>query len=308
VTRLLPLALAALFAAWAPAVRADESLFSGTLKTIHDRGTILIGVRESSIPFSFLNKARQAIGFSVDLCHGIATDVAAALHADLLEPDAPAWQKGIRILYVPVAADERLSKVTSGAVDLECGSTTATEARAKTVAFSPVFFLAGTRLMTRKDAAITSYRDLGGKAVAVSAGTTNGDVMKRLAARGAPAFQVVDAPDLPAAYDMLATGKVAAFASDDILLSGMIATRPDGKSFRVVGDYLSFEPYAIMFRRDDPDFADLVKRSFGRMAEAGTLHALYNRWLTKKLPTGETLSLPISPQLAEMYRALGEPD
>ncbi len=299
--------LLALLLFCAPA-RAQEAVLTGTLKTINDRGTILIGVRDSSIPFSYLNKARQPIGFSVDLCHGIATDVAASLNVDLLEPDAPAWQKGVRIVYVPVASDERLSKVISGAVDLECGSTTATEERAKTVAFSPVFFLAGTKLLVRKDAGITSYRDLGGKTVVASAGTTNGDAMKRLAARGTPAFSVVEAPDLSAAYDMMTAGKAAAFASDDILLSGMIATRPDGEQFRVVGDYLSFEPYAITMRRDDPDFADLVKRSFARMAEAGTLNALYNRWLTKKLPTGENLNLPISPQLAEMYRVLGEPD
>jgi len=299
--------LIALLVAGAPAW-AEDSLLSGTLKTINDRGTILIGVRESSIPFSYFNKARQPVGFSVDICHGIATDVAATLNVDLLEPEAPAWQKGVRIVYVPVAADERLSKVTSGAVDLECGSTTATEVRAKTVAFSPVFFLAGTKLMVRKDAGIASYRDLAGKTVAASAGTTNGDVMKRLAARGTPSFTVVDAPDLPAAYDMVAGGKAAAFASDDILLSGMIATHPNGGQFRVVGDYLSFEPYAIMLRRNDPDFAGLVKHSFERMAAEGTLNALYNRWLTKRLPTGETLSLPISPQLAEMYRALGEPD
>jgi ABC-type amino acid transport substrate-binding protein len=287
---------------------AQDGVLTGTLKTINDRGTILIGVRDSSIPFSYLNKAKQPIGFSVDLCHGIAADVAATLNVDLLEPDAPAWQKGVRIIYVPVASDERLPIVISGAIDLECGSTTATEERAKTVAFSPVFFLAGTKLLVRKDGGITSYRDLAGKTVVVSAGTTNGDVMKRLAARGAPAFSVVQSPDLPAAYETLAAGKAAAFASDDILLSGMIATRPDGKQFRVVGDYLSFEPYAIALRRNDADFADLVKRSFARMAEAGTLNALYSRWLTKKLPTGENLSLPMSPQLAEMFRALGEPD
>jgi glutamate/aspartate transport system substrate-binding protein len=170
------------------------------------------------------------------------------------------------------------------------------------------FFLAGTKLLVRKDSEIGSYRDLGGRTVVAAAGTTNGEVMKRLAARGTPAFDVVQAPDLPAAYDMLAAGKAAAFASDDILLSGMIATRPDGRQFSVVGDYLSFEPYANMLRRDDPDFSDLVKRSFERMASEGTLHALYNRWLTKQLPTGENLDLPISPQLAEMYRVLGEPD
>ena len=135
---------------------AQDVVLTGTLKTINDRGTILLGVREASLPFSFLNKARQPIGFSVDICHNIATDVAQALNVDLLEPDAPAWQKGLRIIYVPVASDERLQKVISGAVDLECGSTTATDARAKTVAFSPVFFLAGTKLMVRTTAGIAS--------------------------------------------------------------------------------------------------------------------------------------------------------
>jgi glutamate/aspartate transport system substrate-binding protein len=301
------LAVAASFAVCASAL-AEDALLSGTLKTINDRGTILIGIRDSSVPFSFHNKAGQPIGFSVDLCHGIATDVAAALNVDLLEADAPAWQKGVRIAYVPVASDERLPKVISGAVDLECGSTTATDARAKTVAFSPVFFLAGTKLMVRADSGISTWRDLAGKVVISAAGTTNGAVMKTLAARVTPAFTVVEAPDLAAAYDRLAVGKADAFASDDILLSGMIATRPDGKLFHVVGDYLSYEPYAITLRHDDPEFNDLVKRSFGRMAEAGTLHALYNRWFTTRLPTGENLDLPISAHLAEMYRVLGEPD
>ena len=287
---------------------AQDSLLTGTLKTIHDRGTILIGVRDSSIPFSFLNKGRQPVGFSVDICHGIAADVALALNSELLESGAPAWQKGVRIIYVPVSPDERLPKVISGAIDLECGSTTATAARAQTVAFSPVFFLAGTKLMVPASSAVQSYRDLAGKTVAVSAGTTNSDVMKTLATKVTPAFTVMEAPDLAAAYEMLASGKAAAFASDDILLSGLVATRPDGKRFRVTGDYLSYEPYAIVLRRGDPDFSDLVKRSFERMAQEGTLRALYNRWLMKRLPTGENLNLPISPHLAEMFRALGEPD
>jgi ABC-type amino acid transport substrate-binding protein len=102
--------LIALLVASTPAWSQD-ALLTGTLKTINDRGTILVGVRDASLPFSFLNKARQPIGFSVDLCHGIATDVAAALNVDLLEPDAPAWQKGVRIIYVPVASDERRPKL-----------------------------------------------------------------------------------------------------------------------------------------------------------------------------------------------------
>ena len=183
---------------------------TGTLKTIHDRGTILIGYRESALPFSFLNKARQPVGFSLDLCHGIAEDVARTLNSDLLEPDAPAWQRGVRIVYVPVAADERLPKVISGAIDLECGSTTANAERARTVAFSPVFFLSGTKLMVplkRDGARVASYRDLAGRTVVVGTGTTNAEVMRGLADKASPPIKVVEAPNLDAAYEMLVAGK-----------------------------------------------------------------------------------------------------
>ncbi len=294
-------------AGWAGAARAEDGdPLTGTLQAIQDRGTILVGYRDAALPFSFLNGARQPVGFSLELCHGIAEDVARLLNRDLVEADAPAWQMGMRIVYVPVAADARLPKVIAGAVDLECGSTTANRERARVVAFSPVFFLAGTKLLVAGVAA--SYRDLAGHVVAVAAGTTNAEVMHRLADTVSPPIQVVETPGLDAAYAMLAAGKADAFASDDVLLSGYVAARPDGGRFHIVGDYLSFEPYAITIRRGDTEFADLVRHSFERMAAAGTLTALYNRWFTDRLPTGETLNLPISPQLAKMYSALGEPD
>jgi glutamate/aspartate transport system substrate-binding protein len=312
------LALLALAAVWplGAALAQGDVALTGTLKTISDRGTILIGYRDSALPFSFLNQAKQPVGFSLDLCHGIAEDVARALSRDLLEADAPAWQTGVRIVYVPVAADERLPKVVSGAIDLECGSTTANAERAKSVAFSPVFFLAGTKLMVplagggggATGRRVASYRDLAGGTVVVGAGTTNAEVMRRLADRVTPKITVVEAPGLEAAYAMLAAGKADAFASDDILLSGFIATHPDGRQFGIVGDYLSYEPYAIALRRDDAAFADLVRASFERMASEGTLNRLYERWLVDRLPNGETLNVPISPHLAEMYRVLGQPD
>ena len=306
---------ALLLAGWAlcGAARAEDGdILTGTLATIHQRGTILVGYREEALPFSFRNQAGQPVGFSLDLCHGIASDVAQLLNLDLVEADAPAWQTGLRIRYVPVAADARLPMLVSGAIDLECGSTTATAERAKTVAFSPVFFLAGTKLMvplqTDGSPTATSFRDLAGKRVAVGAGTTNGVVMDRLAATVTPPVTVVRTPSLDAAYGLLAGGTVDAFASDDILLSGFIASKADGKRFGVVGDFLSFEPYAIGFRRDDPAFAAQVRSSFERMGADGTLVTRYRRWFTDRLPTGQTLALPMSAQLAEMYRALGQPD
>jgi glutamate/aspartate transport system substrate-binding protein len=311
--RRVAIALLALVATWTcgRAWAEEGELLTGTLKMIKDRGTILIGYRDSALPFSFLNQARQPVGLSLDLCHEIAEDVARALSRDLLEPDAPTWQTGVRIVYVPVAADERLPKVISGAVDLECGSTTANAERARTVAFSPVFFLAGTKLMVpvvNGRTTVSSYRDLTGRTVVVGAGTTNAEVMRRLADRVSPPFTVTEAPGLDAAYAILVAGKADAFASDDILLSGFIAKHSDREQFRVVGDYLSFEPYAITLRRDDAGFADLVRSSFERMASEGTLNRLYTRWLVDRLPDGETLNVPMSPQLAEMYRTLGQPD
>jgi len=307
------LVLLVLVAGWigSDARAEDGVVLSGTLKTINDRATILIGYRDSAPPFSFLNPAGQPIGFSLDLCHGIAEDVARTLSRDLLEPGSPTWQTGVRIVYVPVAADQRLPKLIAGAIDLECGSTTANAERVRSVAFSPVFFLAGTKLLVPLAAGrptVSSYRALAGRVVVVGAGTTNAAVMHRLAGSVSPELMVTEVPGLDAAYAMLAAGKVAAFASDDILLSGFIATRPDGRHFGIVGDYLSYEPYAIALRRDDPAFADLVRDSFARMASEGTLNRLYARWLIDRLPNGETLNVPMSPHLAEIYRALGQSD
>ncbi len=296
------------FTLGASSIRAEEGVLSGTIKTIRDRGTILIGYRTAAPPFAFLNKGGQPIGFSIDLCHGIAAEVAAAVNSDLLEPAAPEWQTGIRIKYVPVPADERLPMLVAGTIDLECGSTTANADRAKTIAFSPVFFLAGTKLMVPRASAATSYRDLAGKTVAVGSGTTNGPVVQRLATSVTPAIKVTEVTNLNAGYDMLVAGDADAFASDDILLNGFLATRPDGKSYHVIGDYLSYEPYAIGYRRNDPAFADLINRSFQNMATDGRLSALYAAWFVNRLPTGETMDLPMSAQLTEMYRALGQPD
>ena len=304
--------LLALLLLAAGGARAEEGdLLSGTLKTVRDRGTILIGYRESAPPFSFLNPGKQPIGFSLDICHGIAEDVARTLNRDLVEAGAPAWQTGVRIVYVPVAADERLPKLTSGAIDLECGSTTANAERAKTVSFSPVFFLAGTKLLVKLvngRPGLASYRALAGRTVVVGSGTTNAAAVKRLATTVSPPIGVTEVANLDAAYDMLAAGKADAFASDDILLAGFVATRPDGRQFGIAGDYLSYEPYAIGLRRGDPGFADLVRDSFARMATEGTLNRLYTRWLMDRLPNGERLNVPMSPALAEMYRAMGQPD
>ncbi|MCW3474384.1 amino acid ABC transporter substrate-binding protein [Limobrevibacterium gyesilva] len=286
---------ACLLLAALPAWAQDE--LTGTLKKLRDSGTITLGYRESSLPFSYVTAGGTPIGYALDLCREVADDAAAELGVPEL-----------RIALKPVTPEDRIQKLVSGDIDLECGSTTNNVERQQQVAFSPITFVAGTKLLVPRASPVQSYRDLAGKTVVVTVGTTNEAAVKKLSDRQHLGIRFVTTPDHAQSYALLASGGADAFATDDVLLYGFVATAKNGAAFHVVGDYLSYEPYGLMYRRDDPAFATVVQASFARMADAGILRDDYNRWFTKRLPTGETLNLPMSPQLAEIFRLLGQPD
>ena len=275
----------------------DGQELGGTLKKAHDTGTVVIGYRESSIPFSYLNSGGAPIGYSIDLGRAIVEAMSSELNGQIL-----------KIKFVPVTSDSRIAAVKNGAVDLECGSTTNNTERQKEVAFSPIIFVAGTKLMVKRGSPIQSFRDLNGRSVVVTAGTTNEQAMRKLAEKFGLHFSLVVAKDHEESYQQLASGKVDAFAGDDVLLYGFIAEHQAGNDLVVIGDFLSYDPYGIMYRKDDPELADLVNRVFREMAGSRDLEYTYDRWFLKKLPGGETLNLPMSPQLDEIFRALGAPD
>jgi glutamate/aspartate transport system substrate-binding protein len=276
---------------------ANVGALSGTLKKIKDTGTITLGYRESSLPFSYLNRRQQPIGYSIDLCREIVEDVSTEL--DGME---------IKITFTPVTPANRLQKVASGEIDLECGSTTGNVQRRKEVAFSPIFFVAGTKLMVPKSSSVNSYRDLAGKTAVVTSGTTNEAALRTLSDKQNLGITIITAPDHAQSLEALVSGKAAAFATDDVLLYGFIATAKNASDMKVVGEYLSYDPYGLVYRRDDPAFAAVVERTFTRMASERRLAELYNKWFLRRLPTGETLNLPISPQLEEVFRMLGQPE
>jgi glutamate/aspartate transport system substrate-binding protein len=276
---------------------ADVGALVGTLKKVKETGSITLGYRESSLPFSYLNRRQQPIGYSIDLCREILEDLSTEL--DGME---------IKITFAPVTPANRLQKVVSGEIDLECGSTTANTERRKEVAFSPIFFVAGTKLMVPKSSPVRSYRDLAGRTVVVTAGTTNEAALRALVQKQKLGITIVSAADHAQAIDVLAAGKADAFATDDVLLYGFIATSAQAKDMMVVGEYLSYDPYGLAYRREDPAFAALVERTFARIAAERRLAELYNKWFLRRLPTGETLGLPMSAQLAEIFRMLGEPE
>ena len=270
---------------------------SGTLKKIKDSKTVTLGYRASSIPFSYLNRLHEPIGYSIDLCNEVVKEIASELEG-----------VEIGVSYKLVRAETRIPAVRSAEIDLECGSTTANFQRKKEVAFSPIFFIAGTKLLVPRSSSITSYRDLRDKTVVVTAGTTNEEAVRAISEKQHLGIKLLIGKDHDESFKMLKEGKADAFATDDVLLYGLVATTGSGDQYHVVGEYLSYDPYGLMYRKDDPDFGAIVDRTFGRLAQSRELVQLYNKWFQQRLPTGETLDLPMSPQLEEIFRVEGVPE
>lgn len=289
------LALLALLAFALPAVAQDR--LTGTLLKIRQSGKVVIGYRESALPLSYVTAGGTPIGYSIDLCREIVDDIVTALAG-----------RQVAIDFHPVTSENRIELVRNGTVDLECGSTTASLERKKLVAFSPTIFVSGTKLLVPAASKALGLRDLAGQPIAVTAGTTNAAAIQALDGKQKLGLKLMASPDNVQSFALVQGATAAAFASDDVLLYGLIVAAKDPAAWKVVGDFLSFEPYGIVFRRDDPDFAQLVADSFTRMAEEGRLTQLYTRWFMRRLPTGQRLSLPMSPQLEEIFRALGEED
>jgi len=276
---------------------AGAQELTGTLKKIKDSKTITLGYRASSIPFSYLNNVGDPIGYSIDLCNQVVDEISSELEG-----------VEIAVKYEKVTSETRIAAVRSGEVDLECGSTTANFERKKEVAFSPIFFVAGTKLLVPRSSRIGSYRDLKDKTVVVTAGTTNEAAVRAISDKQHLGIKLVIGKDHGESFAILKDGKADAFATDDVLLYGLLATTKSSDQYRVVGEYLSYDPYGLMYRKDDPDFAAIVDRTFSRLAQSRELVQLYNKWFQQRLPTGETLDLPMSPQLEEIFRVEGVPE
>jgi ABC-type amino acid transport substrate-binding protein len=275
----------------APA-QTDPAQLTGTLAKVRSSGTITIGHRESSIPFSYISARGEPIGYSIDLCKLLVD----AISEEVGRTVAIKWQ--------PVTSESRIAAVTSGQVDLECGSTTNNLERQKLVGFSPTIFVSGTKLLVKKGSPIRSFRDLAGKKVAVTAGTTNEKTLRELAAKFKIDMALSVAPDHAASFALLASGAVEAFATDDVLLYGLVAQNKAQGEYAVIGEFLSYDPYGVMYRKGDAPLAALVNETFRQLAEDHEIERRYTRWFLKKLPSGVSLDLPMSPQLETIVQVL----
>lgn len=282
-------------AASAPPAGAQEVGLSPTLAAIKRSNTVRLGYREASPPFSFLDQSNKPIGYSLELCQAVVEQIGTAI-------DAPS----LRIDYVKVTSENRIPAVAERKIDFECGSTTNNAERRQQVAFSPLMFVAGTKLMVAKSAKVDGIADLKGKTIVVTRGTTNEVAIQAADRKQKLGLTLVTAEDHEQSYQRLVDGTADAFATDDILLSGLIARHRAQDRFKVVGDLLSYDPYGIMFAKDEPALVAVVQNTFRRLAETNDLVPLYEKWFLRRLPTGERLGVPISAQLEEAFRFLND--
>jgi glutamate/aspartate transport system substrate-binding protein len=263
----------------------------GTLKKIKDTGTITIGHRESSVPFSYYDDKQQVVGYAMDLCNKIVDAVKANLQLSKLE-----------VKLQPVTSATRIPLLANGTTDLECGSTTNNLERQKQVSFTITHFVTANRFVSKKAANLKKLEDLKGKTVVSTSGTTNIKQITELNTEKNLGLNILPAKDHAEAFLMVETGRAAAFVMDDILLYSLVAGSKAPKDYDISTDALSVEPYGIMLRKDDPAFKKVVDAATAVLYTGGEAQKIYDKWFTQKIPpTGLNLNVPIGTELKNEF-------
>lgn len=257
---------------------------SPVLARIKERGVINMGHRESSVPFSYLGSGGEPIGYSIDLCHKVIDAVKAAINM----PD-------LRIKYVPVTSQTRIALMANGTIDLECGSTTNNLTRQKQVDYLPVTFITGTKIASKKGSGIREIEDLDGKTVALSLGTTNEKAIKRVAKEKGLNLKTIMVKDHPQGWLAVESGRADAYASDHVLLYGLISKSKDPSQFQVTGRFLSYDPYGIMVPRHDSTYRRIGTVVLADLMRTREIHDIYDKWFNPgptniNMPRSDTLN------------------
>jgi glutamate/aspartate transport system substrate-binding protein len=265
---------------------------TGTLKKIKDTNTIVLGHRESSIPFSYYDDQQRVVGYS----HELALRIVEAVKKKLNAPD-------LQVKLNPVTSQTRIPLVQNGTVDLECGSTTNNRERQQQVAFSNSIFLIGTRLLTRKGSGIKDFPDLAGKTIVTTAGTTSERLIRKMNEEKKMNMNIISAKDHGDAFLVLESGRAVAFMMDDALLYGELAKARNPGEWIVTGKPQSFEAYGCMMRRDDPQFKSLVDETLAGIMKSGEINKLYAKWFQSPVPPkGLNLNFPLSSELQALFK------
>jgi len=269
---LAPSLALALAAAAVGAAHAED-----TLKKIKDSGVATMGVRESSGALSYTLGDGKYVGYHVEICQRVLADVQKSLGLAKLD-----------IKYQPVTSQNRIPLVQNGTVDIECGSTTNNKAREKDVAFAVTTFVEEVRMVTKANSGITSINQLAGRTVATTTGTTSVQTLRKHERASGLDFKEVFGKDHADSFLLLESGRADAFVMDGSLLAGLVSKSKNPADYKIVGEVLSVEPIAIMFRKDDPAFKKAVDDSIKAMMKSGEINKLYDKWLMQAIPPSNT--------------------
>ncbi len=261
------------------AARAED-----TMKKIKDSGAITEGVRDSSGVLSFTLGDGKYAGFHYDVCAHIIADLQKDLGMAKLETK-----------YQPVTSQNRIPLVQNGTVDLECGSTTNNAARQKDVAFAPTLYVEEVRILVKANSGIKGIADLNGKTIATTTGTTSVQLLRKNKRAAGMDFKELNGKDHSDSFLLLESGRADAFVMDGQIVAGLAAKSKNPADYRIVGEPLSVEPIAIMYRKDDPAFKKAVDDSVRAMIKSGEVAKLYDKWFMQPIPPANTkLNMPAS--------------
>ena len=278
----------ALFAAAAIALPAAAQ--DGTLKKIKDGGSITVGHRDASIPFSYYDDKQQPVGYAIDLCMKIVDAVKAELKLPKLE-----------VKYQLVTSANRIPLMGNGTIDLECGSTTNNIERQKQVWFTMTHFITANRWVSKKASGIKTLADLKGKTIVSTSGTTNIKQITEINAAQNLGMNIIAANGHPEAFQMVETGRAVAFVMDDILLFSLVSQARTPGDYAMSDEALSVEPYGIMVRKDDAAFKKVADAAMSNVFKSGQINAIYEKWFQKPVPPkGINLNVPMSPQFKKL--------
>ncbi|HSQ80314.1 MAG TPA: amino acid ABC transporter substrate-binding protein [Casimicrobiaceae bacterium] len=283
----LPLLLAALAFVAAPALAQD----TGTLKKIKDTGTITIGYREASIPFSYLDENQKPVGYAMDICYKVVDAVKAKLN-----------MPNLKVALNPVTPSTRIPLMANGTIDLECGSTTNNAERKQQVDFGMTYFVIKYRFVAKKSSNMDTIASMKGQTIVSTAGTTDIKALNELNTKDKMEMNILSANDHAAAFMMVETGRAKAFLMDDILLYGLVANSKNPAEFHISSASLGVEPYSLMLRKDDPEFKKVVDDAMVKLYKSGEIEKIYDKWFLSKIPPkGINLDFPISDSLKRVF-------
>jgi glutamate/aspartate transport system substrate-binding protein len=277
--------VAALFAVMtATTASAQEGSF--VLKRIMERGVINMGHREASVPFAYMKDGKPQ-GYSIDLCNKFVEKIKATLK-----------MPSLKVKHVAVTSQTRLALIANGTIDMECGSTTNNLTRQKQVDYLPVTFITGTKLASKKGSGIKEIEDMNGKVIALSQGTTNEKAVKRIMKTMGLKIKIVNVKDHPQAWLALTSGRVDAYATDDVLLYGLISKSKNPDQWQVTGRFLSYDPYGLMVPRNDSTYRRIGTILLADLMRSGEMLEIYNKWFN---PGPTNINMPISDTLSTAF-------